>query len=209
MSGVVSQADVATRLRDEVNWNYFFTLRHALGQSLNGPKYRFIKSDLLELAIDVFGGDAIQWVNGKGCDHLLDGHVRLEMKHHENSLYTKTGRAKPYVGQVRMQNTLGGGTSRVLHDTFDFLLITDRASAGIVSFSRVRRATKATSDAIVIKSKALRTAAVDFIVRPEDVTIRDVILEPVLEALHSRYRDFLDDVRRRFDEGSPSVDASS
>ncbi len=201
MSRATNQKDTAVRLKAIVNWNYFFTLLRAIGPGLNGPKYRFIKSDLLELAVDVFGGDGIKWVNAQGCDHLLDGTVRIEMKHHEGALYTRTGRLKKHVGPVRMQNTLGGGTKRVLHSTFDFLLITDRAAAALVSYSQVRRATKATSDAIVIKARALKTTAVDFIVKPEDLTVRDVVIEPVLEALHSRYRDFLDDVRRRFDEG--------
>lgn len=201
MSSTFSQQDVALRLRSVINWNYFFTLLRAIGPSLNGPKYRFMKSDLLELAVEVFGGDAIQWVNALGCDHLLDGTVRIEMKHHEGALYTKTGRLKQHVGPVRMQNTLGGGKKRVLHSTFDFLLITDQRAAAIVSYAQVKRATKATSDAIVIKAGSLRTTAVNFVVTPKDLIVRDVVIEPVLEAIHSRYREFLDDVRRRFEEG--------
>jgi hypothetical protein len=100
-----------------------------------------------------------------------------------------------------MQNTLGGGKKRVLHSTFDFLLITDRTAAAVVSYAQVKRATKATSDAIVIKAGSLRTTAVNFVVTPKDLIVRDVVIEPVLEAIHSRYRDFLDDVRRRFEEG--------
>lgn len=195
----MNQTTVAARLRKAVNWDYFFTLVHTLGNSLDGPKYRFIKSDLLELAIEVFAGNAIKWVNGEGCDHILDNTIRIEMKHHKKSLYTAGGRPKKYVGPVRMQNTLGGGETRTLHDTFDYLLITDQNSAAVVSHQIVRRSTRATSDAIVIASKHLPLEEVSFIVRPEDIRAKSIALEPVLEALHSRYRAYLAEVQRQYD----------
>lgn len=189
-------AAIAERLRREVDWDAFFTLVSVIGGSLNSPKYRFIKSDFLEMAIDVYGSPALAWVDQEGWDHELDGEIKIEMKHHGGSLYSPTGKAKNHVGQIRMQNTLGGGESRSLHETFDYLLITDNCAAALAPWAVVAAACKATKDAIVIGSSRLPINSISYIVRPQDITTKRVEMPPVLDMLQSQYRNFLEAVRQ-------------
>ena len=57
--------------RDNVNWVKFFSVVDTLGKTMNGPKDRFDKSDIIEMALDIFSNGNIQRVDMVGCDHLL------------------------------------------------------------------------------------------------------------------------------------------
>ena len=187
---------LAERLRKEVNWDAFFTLLSVIGDSLNSPKHRFIKSDFLELAIDVYGPPALKWVDKEGWDHELDGKVRIEMKHHTAALYTRTGQPKPFVGQIRMKNTLGGGETRSLRETFHYLLITDNCAAALVPWDVVAQACTATNDAIVIGSKHLPASSVSYIVRPGDINTKNVPMPPIMDMLIPKFRTYIKNVEQ-------------
>ena len=81
--------ELASLLRARINWNAYFTLVSTIGDSLNPQKYRFLKSDLLELAIDMYGPPELRWVDKQGWDHELgQGNgkkIKIEMKHHTES----------------------------------------------------------------------------------------------------------------------------
>ena len=148
------------------------------------------------MALDVYGSPAIVWVDKEGWDHEIDGLIKLEMKHHSGALYTeKKCKEKDHVGPIRMQNTLGGGESRSLHQTFDFLLITDNCAAALAPWALVSEACEATKDAVVIGTKRLPTSSITYIIRPEDIRIKPVKMPSVLNLLQSRYKEFLEDVR--------------
>jgi hypothetical protein len=195
----MNQDALAIRLRDEVNWDHFFSLVHAIGKDLNGRKYRFIKSDLLEMAIEAYGKGAIKWIDGEGWDHELDGHVKLEMKYSTGALYTATSRLKSHVKEIKMQNTLGGGKTRTLEDTFDYLLLADLRSAAVVAIEEVRKAIVPVDDGVKIGSRRLALASLSFIVRPSEVVIRDVEMPPILELLKKQYRAYVDRLGSGYD----------
>lgn len=188
----MNQDALARRLRDEVNWDHFFSLVHAIGNDLNGRKYRFIKSDLLEMAVEAYGKGAIKWIDGEGWDHELDGRVKLEMKHSTGALYTATGRLKSHVKEIKMQNTQGGGKTRTLEDTFDYLLLTDLRCAAVVGIEEVRKAIVPVDDGVKIGSRRLPLATLSFIVRPPEVVIRNIEMPPILELLKKQCRAYVD-----------------
>lgn len=195
----MNQQALAKRLKKEVNWNHFFSLVHAIGKSLDGPKHRFIKSDLLEMAIDAYSTRAIKWVDELGWDHEVDGRIKIEMKHSVGSLYTPGGKRKSHVKEIRMQNTLGGGASRKLSKTFDYLLLTDLQCAAIVAYKTVEKATKAIGDVVKIGSGCLPVSKVTFIVQPADVLIRRVQMPALLDTLRTQCGSYVNRVKHEYD----------
>jgi hypothetical protein len=192
-----NKQEVANFLRQHVNWNHFFSLVRAIGDSLNDRKGRFIKSDLLEMAVEAYGSERIKWVDQEGWDHEIDQRLKVEMKHQATSLFTKGGKPKSHVGVIRMQNTLGGKV-RTLHRTFSFLLITDLQSAAVVDFTTVAKAVVAKKDVIQIGSNRLTIADVAFIVQPSDVDVRGIEMPPLRDAIREQCSRYVAEVRRRY-----------
>ncbi len=189
--------EVATFLRDNVNWDYFFSLVQAIGDSLNDRKGRFIKSDLLEMAVEAYGTNAIKWVDQEGWDHEIDQRIKVEMKHQKKSLFTEGGKPKAHVGVIRLQNTLGGKV-RTLHQTFSFLLITDLQSAAVADFKTVAKAAVAKKDVIQIGSKRLAMSDVAFIVKPSDLDVRGIVMPPLHKAIKEQCSRYVAEVRRKY-----------
>jgi hypothetical protein len=189
--------EVATFLRDNVNWNHFFSLVRAIGDSLNDRKGRFIKSDLLEMAVEAYGSGLIKWVDQEGWDHEIDQRIKVEMKHQEKSLFTARGKPKSHVGVIRMQNTLGGKV-RTLHRTFSFLLITDLQSAAVVDFKTVAKSVVPKKDVIQIGSKKLAIADVAFIAQPQDVDVRGIEMPPLHKAIKEQCSRYVAEVQRKY-----------
>lgn len=183
--------EVASFLREHVNWNHFFSLVHALGKNLNDRKGRFIKSDLFEMAIEAYGSAMIKWVDQEGWDHEIDGRIRVEMKHAETSLYTEGGKQRPHVGVIRMQNTLGKDEHRTLHKTFAFLLLTDVRCAAVVDFASVANAVETKGDVIQIGSKRLQMSEVAFVVLPSEIDVREVEMPSLRAAMHEHCRRYI------------------
>lgn len=57
--------------RANVDWVKVFSVVDTLGKTMNGPKDRFDKSDIIEMSLDIFSNGNIQRVDMVGCDHLL------------------------------------------------------------------------------------------------------------------------------------------
>ncbi|MDC1073409.1 hypothetical protein OAR43_09395 [Gammaproteobacteria bacterium] len=191
---------LALTLRTGIDWNAYFTLVSTIDDSLNSPKNRFLKSDLLEMAIEFYGPPELKWVDEQGWDHELDEEdgstIKIEMKHHTNSLVTKQKKEiKKNVGQVRMTNTLGGGEARKLSNTFSFLLITDVAAAALVPWSVAAEACKATKDAVVIAPGRLPTSKVFFVKRPDEIQIQEVRLPSPMEIVRPHLKKYIQDVK--------------
>lgn len=165
--------DVLRRL----NWDRFFTIVEAVGPTLDDRKGRFDKSDIFENALGVCSGNAINWVDGIGLDHIvLDvGDCDLEMKSAKNSLFTKTGRFKKNV-TLKLMNSLGNASNRTKEDVvrFDNLLIIDTGdkksfSAALVSANNIKpEYLDFKEDGVILK---IPTQELQFIVRPNNLTI--------------------------------------
>ena len=143
-------------LKKHVQWDLFFTVVRSLEKSLNSPKLRFYKSDLLELSIEVFSEKKLVWVDQTGWDFEIfesDGsNTKIEMKFSENSLRTKKRRDfKTMTSDIRMQNTLGNNEYRDYSAKFDFLIVCDLDAIALFSKSEVELHARKTGDAFVAK----------------------------------------------------------
>tara|TARA_Y100000385_G_scaffold246252_1_gene265483 strand:+ start:360 stop:941 length:582 start_codon:yes stop_codon:yes gene_type:complete len=109
----------------------------SLGESLNGRKDRFDKSDIIEAAIAEASGGCLEWVDQQGYD-LYDqkNNLKYEVKSGESSLFTKKGvKKKKDTGDIKLTNTLQQGI-KVIKNTADYLIIvnTKSGSLGITKY---------------------------------------------------------------------------
>jgi len=134
---------VAEYLRNTVDWNKFYSLVDTLGKTLNAPKDRFEKSDLMETALASFSkNEEIEYVNRNGVDHLLPKiGTNLEMKYSASSLYSilkaKTNpkiSLKSKISSIRLVNTNSNKIPSCLPSGYaDFLLIADIHGAFVLN----------------------------------------------------------------------------
>lgn len=168
----MNQNELAEWLKQNVDWDRYFSLVHSLGAQLNAPKLRFDKSDLLEQGLAKFSQGLIQWVDQRGCDHILPDGTKIEMKFDSFSLHTnKRKDKKKTVKEIRLVNTLAGGENRVLEPTFDYLLISDVKSVAVVAYSALTPFVEAKKDVIALKG--LPASCIDYVCMPEEVTITE------------------------------------
>ena len=83
--------EVADYLRENIDFYKFSKLVKKMGSQFNSPQGRFLKSTILELAIEEFSNNTMAYVNQNGCDFLITGltDTRLEMKYTEGAIFTK------------------------------------------------------------------------------------------------------------------------
>lgn len=203
MSPNKSTEELALLLRKEGNWKAYFTLVHTIGEDLNSRKLRFFKSDLFEMAIDVFGPPELRWVDEQGWDHELDQEngekIKIEMKTEENLFWLREGIGdlRDAVTKVQLSNTRGGGRSRSLARNFDYLLLADRRGAVLVSWDVVSRLNTATDDQIVLRTNSLKMSNVSFIACADDYKIEDMPNYAIKDTIYSLFRDCIIDVEKR------------
>lgn len=119
---------VANYLRDNVDWSRFYALVQTIGNTLNAPKYRFLKSDLIEQSLAVYSkNNRVIYVNRQGVDHELpELNTTLEMKYSAKALHSPKGVLKKTVSPVTLVNTLGDYVASKLPDDYaEYLLIAD------------------------------------------------------------------------------------
>jgi hypothetical protein len=170
-----SQKQVAEWMREKVKWDLYFTMIQHVGGELNSRKLRFDKSDLFEQAIDRFSGGEIRWADQTGYDHVITSSgVKLEMKYSTGCLYgTRDGRRgfgkkRPFVGGLRLTNTLGGGSSRTSNRTYDYLLISDVRAIALVSYEKIKDYIIANDDSMQLPNNKLASTSIEYICTPAD-----------------------------------------
>lgn len=120
-------------LQRDVDWNRYFALVSAIGNTLNSHKDRFDKSDLLEQSIEVYSDGKVRWINLIGRDLQLMDRRTLEMKFMDGCFRGKSGRMRRCISSIRLMNSLGTCShSSLPPDYADFLLLSDSTTVGIV-----------------------------------------------------------------------------
>jgi len=145
----ITKQDVANYLSTNVDWNLMYSLTDTIGKTMNAPKDRFEKSDLLEKALSVFSVDEkIEYINAPGMDHFYKHFgVSAEMKYSTNGLYSikkpKTKKIivlKEEVKNIRLENPNSGTLRTELSPTYaDFLLLMDINGAAIIDKSTLKK----------------------------------------------------------------------
>ncbi len=156
---------VSEYVRGNVNWHSFYSLISAVGDTLNGQKDRFDKSDLIEKALEVFSNGAIKYVNANGVDHILTNlqDTTQEMKFSRSMFYgvkvtqrkTRLQERMISVGKldrpltIKLFNSMGENKKTELPSSYaDYLLVVDNYSAGVIDVQQLKPYIKAAGDGI-------------------------------------------------------------
>lgn len=184
----VSTDIVAEYVRDNVNWHSFFSLIAAVGDTLNGQKDRFDKSDLIEKALETFSGGAIKYVNANGVDHTLTNldNVTQEMKFLRSMFYgirvtqrrTRLHERRESVEKldkpltIKLFNSMGENRKTELPSSYaSYLLVVDNHSAGIIDVAELKPYIKAAGDGISAVNVPYQLFKM--VVEPSDYTINN------------------------------------
>ena len=124
------------------DYNSFFSMVKDIGPSLNSPKNRFDKADLIEAGCSAATEGKLSWVDEQGWDlEGKDSGIKFEVKSQGNCLSTPTlGLKKRMTSKIKLTNTLQQGDDKKLEATADWLILIDTKppyTMGIVSYKDV------------------------------------------------------------------------
>ncbi len=164
---------VADYFRNHVDWVAFYSAVDTIGDTLNDLKNRFDKSDLLELAIEVFSHREIRHVNQTGRDFFIkELNIYCEMKFQKTLLYSTNGQQKETT-TLTLVNTMGRNDNRQLpKDYADFLLAVDLNGCAVVEKKVLIKFLDNTSDTGQIKAKNIPKNFFANVQSPEDIGAR-------------------------------------
>lgn len=145
---MVSKEDVASHLRDTVDWDRFFSVVDAIGSTLNGPKDRFDKSDIFELAIEVYSESSVRYVNEEGRDHYIAAlNTYVEMKYDEGCLFSRQRKEPQDFVLLTLVNTMGNRDAADLpYGYADFVLVVGLHGCAVTDKKTIRRCLSRTKD---------------------------------------------------------------
>jgi len=188
-------------LKEGVYWNPYFTLVKDVGDSLNGRKDRFDKSDVLEMALERCSDKCVKWVDNIGWDHevqLRDMKLNVEMKSQKFCLYTKKGNLKKKSSSIKIMNSLGDASKRSRNDVlrFDSLLIVDTGNPSSFSCALIQKSEikdtwlDFSKDGVTLQAP---TSALTFVRSPTDIEIEE-------RSIQNSYKDLKAQAQRKYFE---------
>ena len=145
---MVTKTDVAQHLSNSIDWNRFFSVVDAIGSTLNKPKDRFDKSDIFELALEVYSNNAVNYVNEEGRDHYIpELQTYVEMKYDESALYSRTKKQPQTTVTLTLVNTMGNrNTLELPYGYADFVLAVGLHGCAVVDKASIIRNLCKTND---------------------------------------------------------------
>jgi hypothetical protein len=171
-----TSASVAEFFSNSVNWDHFYSAVDTLGDTLNSPKNRFDKSDILELAIDVFSDGKIQHYNKTGRDFFIPSlSIYCEMKYETNLLFTASKQIKATT-TLTLVNTMGNNNRDRLPDDYaPFLIAVGSLGCAVVDKATLESHLDTKSDSGQIKAKDIPKSKFLFVRTPNQLQNRRVV----------------------------------
>ncbi len=124
--------DITPYLKENVQWNKVMSVMVSYKDDNNDYAGRFLKSTLVHHAIERYSDRKLKYIDEIGCDFFVpEKDIRLEFK---GGLKMFQHRAKTTV-EIRLKNFNGNKTS--LEKTFDYLMMCDGSTVGVVSFENI------------------------------------------------------------------------
>jgi hypothetical protein len=153
---LITTESVAKFFSDNVNWDYFYSAVDTLGDSLNSRKNRFDKSDILELAIDVFSDGKIQHHNKTGRDFFIpELNIFCEMKYEKDLLFKSNSQIKSK-NTLTLVNTMGNNNRLNLPEDYaPFLIAVGSKGCAVVDKVTLEKFLDTESDSGQIKAKGI------------------------------------------------------
>lgn len=170
---IITTQVVANYFSENVNWDYFFSAVDTLGDSLNSPKNRFDKSDILELAVEVFSDGKIEHHNETGRDfYIPELDIYCEMKY-ETELLFKSSLAPKDQNSLTLVNTMGSNDRvKLPNDYAEFLLAVGSKGCAVVNKETLEKYLDTESDSGQIKAKNIPKSDFIFVRLPNQILNR-------------------------------------
>ena len=128
------------------DWNTFFQSASNLGKQFNDRTWRFLKAEVLGIALEMASNGEAVYVDAPGYD-LTFGDVKIEIKTQERAFTKNLDTAS-----IRMKNTMGENQS--FYKTFDYLVVANSEPpylAALAPWDEVYAGHRMTGDAITSK----------------------------------------------------------
>ena len=130
----------------EWDWITFFQTASNLGNQFNDRTWRFLKAEVLGIALETASNGMAVYVDAPGYD-LTMGDVKIEIKTQEKAFTRYLDTAS-----IRMKNTMG--INQTFEKTFDYLIIANSEPpyvSALAPWNEVYAGHKMTGDAIISK----------------------------------------------------------
>jgi hypothetical protein len=140
--------EYAEQISKVLNCKDYVNLANAIGNTLNSPKDRFDKSDILEQSIEVYSNGRFLWIDAVGKDHhdtVLD--LYLEFKYVTNGIFTAKKSPKKTV-TVKLKNSLGANKGINVQNPADYYMIAQQDSIALISWNDIKEYLVAVPDGI-------------------------------------------------------------
>jgi hypothetical protein len=130
------------------NWKTFFQSASNLGNQFNDRTWRFLKAEVLGIALETASNGIAKYVDEPGYD-LVIGDIKIEIKTQEKAFTKQLDTAS-----IRMKNTMG--ENQTFEKTFDYLVVANSEPpylAALAPWTEVYSGHKMTGDAVTSKIK--------------------------------------------------------
>ena len=128
------------------NWQTFFQSACNLGGQFNDRTWRFLKAEVLGIALEAASNGEAEYVDAPGYDLFIKD-VKIEIKTQEKAFTKKLDTAS-----IRMKNTMG--ENQTFEKTFDYLVVANSEPpylAALAPWTEVYDGHKMTGDAVTSK----------------------------------------------------------
>ena len=179
--------EITQYLKDNVHWNKVMSVIVSYKGEYNDYAGRFLKSTIVHQAIQRFSQNKLSYVDEIGCDFFVpEKNIRLEfkggMKMFQHRVKTTT--------EVKLKNFNGNKTP--LQNTFDYLVLCDDSTVGVVSFENVLPHISYKDDGIYCK---IPYNVIEFFIETRSVKntninlidVQDRIIKEALDKIEAAY----------------------
>ena len=196
----MNKKDVADFFSKSVDWNLFFSTVDAIGDSLNSPKDRFDKSDIFELAIEVFSNQKIKHYNQNYRDFYIPSlQIYCEMKYSRNLLFNKKGVLKSKIN-LTLINTMGKNEKRnsLPNEYSDYLIAVDSQGCAVIDKLTLSQYLDSSSDSGQIKAKDIPIDKVILVRKPSDIKRKTIKNLDYSQAKRKLQKEFLSNIKKGY-----------
>ena len=160
--------EITPYLKESVQWNKVMSVIVSFKENYNDYAGRFLKSTLVHKAIERYSNNKLKYIDEIGCDfYVSEKNVRLEFK---SGLKLFQPRANKTV-EIKLKNFNGNATE--LQKSFDYLMLCDGNTAGVVSFENILPHMFNKADGIYCK---IPHRFIEFFVETNDVKVTNINL---------------------------------
>lgn len=163
----------AVELRKNIDFLRYVKLIARLGNSLDEPKNRFDKADIIEQSIEIYSNGKLKWVDEIGVDHIdIATQYRIEFKFISYGMYTENGKRKSHA-MVKLKNWNGSGTTtsghRSLPNSANYYMLGQENALALISYDDILPYCFPVDDGIKAK---IPLECLEFIFSPIDAEVR-------------------------------------